>query len=75
MNNAVSSWKTSLGGILLGLAFMFGPRISGTNPQSAPPVTIENLAKGAAAIWLGLSAKDNNKTNSPNPVPTQDNKS
>ncbi len=56
----MKNWKTSLFGLLGGLAVMFGPRLQGDT--GAPAITLEHVVQAAAILGIGLSAKDHNVT-------------
>ena len=68
----MKSWKTTLMGILAGLAVTVGSAMQNrsTDPNSAP-VTAGNLIPGIAIAILGGLAKDYDKTNSPTPSETR----
>lgn len=55
----MKNWKTTLFGVLGGLATLFGPHLSG---QPGPAFTLGNVGSAAALILLGLVAKDANVT-------------
>lgn len=56
----MKNWKTTLLGILGGLALMFGPRLSGD--KTAPPITTSSFIQGALVAALGAVSKDHNVT-------------
>lgn len=56
----MKNWKTTLFGIIGGLAVLFGPRLQGNT--EAPAITVSNVLEAAAVIGLGVAAKDKNVT-------------
>lgn len=56
----MKNWKTSLLGVLGGLAILFGPRLQGD--PNAPPITLGNIGQAAAITLLGIAAKDHDVT-------------
>src|SRR5262245_29641715 len=59
----MKNWKTTLLGILAGIAMVFGSaaQARSTDP-AAPPITIGNLLPGIAVAVLGAVAKDHDVT-------------
>lgn len=55
----MKNWKTTLFGVIGGLATLFGPHLQG---GAGPAVTIGNVVTAGALILLGLVAKDSNVT-------------
>jgi hypothetical protein len=55
----MKNWKTTLFGVIGGLATLFGPHLSGA---PGPAVTTGNVVTAAALILLGLVSKDANVT-------------
>lgn len=68
----MKSWKTTLMGLLAGLAVTVGGAVQArqVNP-SAPPVTVGTILPGLAIAILGGLAKDYDKTNAPTPSDTK----
>lgn len=63
----MKNWKTTLGGLLLGLLSIFGSAAQ-ARQAGGPPLTIGNLAPGVGLAILGLLAKDSNSTGGTNPT-------
>lgn len=55
----MKNWKTSLFGVIGGLATLFGPHLSG---QPGPALTTGNIITAVSLILLGLVSKDRNVT-------------
>jgi hypothetical protein len=62
-----TNWKTTMAGVLGGLCILFGPRLQGAG---GPPINVNNVATAAVVMTLGALAKDSDKSNAPNPLPT-----
>ena len=59
----MKSWKTTLLGILSGLAILIGGAIQQKQADpKAPPVTFGNIAPAIAVSLLGYFAKDHDVT-------------
>lgn len=68
----MKSWKTSLVGLLAGIAVFVGGAVQQRQSDpTAPPVTAGNLLPAIAIAALGVLAKDYDKTNSPTPSDTK----
>jgi len=64
----ITSWKTTIGGLLglLGGAVTIGNMLTGHAPMDPTNISIALAAIGAG--WTGLTAKDHNVSNAPAPT-------
>lgn len=53
----MTNWKTTLLGILAGLAMFFGQTVQ-NRAAGGPPITLGNVLPGLAVAALGAVAKD-----------------
>jgi hypothetical protein len=56
----MKNWKTTLGGLLVGMAMLVGPRLQGD--KTAAPVTAGNVLPAVAVAILGALSKDHDAT-------------
>lgn len=53
------SWKTSVAGICMALSMLFGEASNLLDGKPETPVSIENVMFGLSALFMGLTARDN----------------
>lgn len=60
MGNMIASWKTTAGGAVFFLALLFGELQHGFDDNPETTINWNVVVAGIAALWTGLSARDNN---------------